>query len=96
MYERGLLGPPDPAKAAELRQRAQQLDPDSPMPVVPPGARARPRQAPRYPAVGHQPGRVGSGDANAENPLYNGTVHVNRWHGVATRLPRCWPFCTVN
>jgi uncharacterized protein len=35
MYERGLLGKPDPAKAAALRSRAAQVDPDSQNPNVP-------------------------------------------------------------
>ncbi|MDQ0467365.1 caspase family protein [Labrys wisconsinensis] len=35
MYERGLLGKPDPAKAAELRLQAAQVDPESQDPNVP-------------------------------------------------------------
>jgi len=44
MYERGLLGNPDPAKAAELRLKAAQLDPDSQTPDVPAQAAAPQRQ----------------------------------------------------
>lgn len=106
MYERGLLEPPDPAKAAALRERAKQLDPDSldpdsPDPGVPASVRAPPRQARRgsggdgRPAGPARPAGAGTADANANDPRYTGTVHVNRWNGVATRLPRCWPFCTV-
>ncbi|HEV3045233.1 MAG TPA: caspase family protein [Roseiarcus sp.] len=36
MYERGLLGPPNPIKAAELRARAAEVDPDSQNPNAPP------------------------------------------------------------
>jgi TPR repeat protein len=46
MYERGLLGKPDPTKAAELRLKAAEVDPDSQNPDVSPppeprGARQR-------------------------------------------------------
>ena len=34
MYERGLLGPPDPSKASQLRLRAAEIDPESQDPVV--------------------------------------------------------------
>jgi len=34
MYERGLLGKPDPAKASELRLKAAEVDPNSQDPVV--------------------------------------------------------------
>jgi TPR repeat protein len=48
MYERGLLGAPDPVKAAELRRRAVQVDPTSQDPNVPPPQKTvRPQQASR-------------------------------------------------
>jgi hypothetical protein len=49
MYERGLLGKPDPAKAAELRLQAARVDPESQDPVVkfPPKPQPR-RAAPRH------------------------------------------------
>ena len=43
MYERGLLGKPDPAKAAELRLKAAEVDPDSQNPEC----RRRPSRAAR-------------------------------------------------
>jgi len=89
MYERGLLGPADHAKAAALRQRAQLVDPDSATPDVP-----LPRTVPRGQAG--QAGRaLGGGDSNATNQFYTGSVAVNRWHGIATHLPRCWPICSL-
>jgi uncharacterized protein len=51
MHERGLLGNPDPVKAAQLRLRAAQEDPDSQTPNVPPPRASAPR-APR-PAARH-------------------------------------------
>src|SRR5580704_3168006 len=36
LYERGLLGPPDKFKATQLRQKAQEVDPTSREPVLPP------------------------------------------------------------
>jgi TPR repeat protein len=42
MYERGLLGAPDPAKAAELRLRSVQVDPTSQDPGVPPPQKTLP------------------------------------------------------
>jgi TPR repeat protein len=45
MYERGLLGKPDPQKAAALRLLAAQIDPNSQNPdVSPPRAAAPPRE----------------------------------------------------
>ena len=35
MYERGLVGPADPAKAAQLRLTAAQEDPSSDTPILP-------------------------------------------------------------
>jgi uncharacterized caspase-like protein len=46
MYERGLLGAPDPAKAAELRLRAVQVDPTSQDPIVPLPQKTAPPQRP--------------------------------------------------
>jgi TPR repeat protein len=100
MYERGLLGPADPAKAASLRDRAQSVDPQSATPSVPlPHAITQRRYASRggYTSGGS---RGGSGEAlpddpNANNQFYTGSVAVNRWHHIATRLPRCWPICSL-
>ena len=100
MYERGLLGPADPAKAASLRDRAQLVDPQSATPTVPlPHAVTHRRYASRggYASGG---GRGASGEAlpddpNANNQFYTGSVAVNRWHHIATRLPRCWPICSL-
>ncbi|WP_315830729.1 caspase family protein [Bradyrhizobium prioriisuperbiae] len=48
MYERGLLGAPDPLKAAELRRMAVQVDPTSQDPNVPPPQKTvRPQHASR-------------------------------------------------
>ncbi|HXQ16021.1 MAG TPA: tetratricopeptide repeat protein [Caulobacteraceae bacterium] len=100
MYERGLLGPADPAKAASLRDRAQLVDPQSATPSVPlPRAVTQHRYASRagYASGG---GRGASGEAlpddpNANNQFYTGSVAVNHWHHIATRLPRCWPICSL-
>jgi TPR repeat protein len=93
MYERGLLGAPDPGKAAALRDRAQLVDPQSATPTVaPPRAVSRVRYASRG------GGRAVSGafaDPNANNQFYTGSVAVNRWHHIATKLPRCWPICSL-
>jgi hypothetical protein len=43
IYERGLLGKPDPEKAAALRLRAAEVDPDSQEPVVPSIRQTAPR-----------------------------------------------------
>jgi TPR repeat protein len=67
MVERGLLGPPDAARAAALRARAQAVDPNGATPNMPPSPPA----------------------ANSA------TVAADRWHGVATSLPRCWPACSA-
>jgi TPR repeat protein len=97
MYERGLLGKPDPAKAAELRLKAAQVDPDSQTPDVPP---PRPIAKPGYRSAAGA-GRYGGGgqgsygSSNGGNQFYTGTVPVKRWHGIATRLPRCWPICSL-
>jgi hypothetical protein len=40
MYERGLLGPPDKFKAIQLRQKAQEVDPNSQDPTLPPALTA--------------------------------------------------------
>jgi Sel1 repeat len=40
LYERGLLGPPDKFKAEQLRLKAQQVDPKSQDPVLPPALTA--------------------------------------------------------
>jgi len=111
MYERGLLGKPDPAKAAELRLKAAQVDPDSQDPNVPP---------PRPGALGGHAlggrtngGRVSGGngggylrpgtgvvgvwaDPHANQQFYTGAVkRAPTWHGIPVALPRCWPFCSV-
>jgi len=40
MYEHGLLGPPDKFKAIQLRQKAQEVDPNSQDPTLPPALTA--------------------------------------------------------
>jgi hypothetical protein len=40
LYERGLLGPPDKFKATQLRQKAQEVDPSSQDPTLPPALTA--------------------------------------------------------
>jgi TPR repeat protein len=40
LYERGLLGPPDKLKATQLRQKAQEVDPNSQDPTLPPALTA--------------------------------------------------------
>jgi TPR repeat protein len=40
LYERGLLGPPDKFKATQLRQKAQEVDPASQDPTLPPALTA--------------------------------------------------------
>jgi tetratricopeptide (TPR) repeat protein len=40
LYERGLLGPPDKFKATQLRQKAQEVDPNSQDPTLPPALTA--------------------------------------------------------
>jgi hypothetical protein len=94
MYERGLLGPADPAKAAALRDRAQLVDPQSATPNVP-----LPHAVSHYRYASRGDGRAVSGasadDPNANNQFYTGSVAVNRWHHIATHLPRCWPICSL-
>jgi len=99
MYERGLLGPVDLEKAGALRAKAQEVDPQSQNPNVPPPRQAQ-AQKPRRQGSGGG-GRNGGGGGGsdrgcAETQFCTGTVHVSRWRGMATHLPRCWPFCTVN
>lgn len=79
-----------------MRAKAQMVDPQSQDPNVPP-----PQAAPAAPARvgagggGNRNGGGGSDSGCANTQFCTGTVHVNRWHGMATHLPRCWPFCTV-
>jgi TPR repeat protein len=40
LYERGLIGPPDKFKATQLRQKAQEVDPNSQDPTLPPALTA--------------------------------------------------------
>ena len=96
MEERGLLGKADPAKAAELRLRAAEVDPDSQDPNAPPPARVVTREPSHSGGTRHAGSGGGRGDGPGDNQFYTGTVHVNRWHGIATHLPRCWPMCTLN
>lgn len=106
MYERGLLGPPDPFKAAQLRLKAQQVDPNSRTPDVPlPRAAARAGGAIRSGATvggqgvidpnGPRHGLVATWrDPNANQQWYHGTVQrAPLWHGIPIALPRCWPVC---
>lgn len=105
MYERGLLGPPDLAKAISLRARAQEVDPDSSSPDVP---------LPQTASGGRRGGGSGAAvggvlapgprhgviapfvDPNANNQFYKGTVTAPRArNGIPTALPLCWPICTV-
>jgi tetratricopeptide (TPR) repeat protein len=95
MYERGLLGPVDRAKAAALRAKAKDVDPQSQDPDVPP-PRAAQAQRPRRQGSGGGSRGGGSDNDCANTQFCTGTVHVSRWRGMATHLPRCWPFCTVN
>lgn len=70
MYERGLLGKPDPAKAAELRLKAVQVDPDSQDPKVPP-----PRKTPA-------PARRAAASANHSVPArYVRIIRHYRFNG---------------
>jgi len=110
LYERGLLGPPDKFKATQLRQKAQEVDPNSQDPTLPPaltasrggGGGVRTDGV----AVGGQgvidPNGPRSGvvatwrDSNANQQFYHGEVQgAPTWHGIATALPHCWPMCTV-
>jgi TPR repeat protein len=100
MYERGLLGPVDLEKAGALRAKAQQVDPQSQDPNVPPPQQVQ-AQKPRHTGSGggNRGGGGGGGGSDsgcANTQFCTGTVHVSRWRGMATHLPRCWPFCTVN
>jgi TPR repeat protein len=107
LYERGLLGPPDKFKATQLRQKAQEVDPKSQDPTLPPALTAS------HGGTGSGGGVVGghgvidpngprSGvvatwrDPNANQQFYHGEVQgAPTWHGIATALPHCWPMCTV-
>ena len=100
MYERGLLGPADLEKAGALRAKAQEVDPDSQNPNVPLPQKVAPAGHANGAGGGvrHAGGGGGGGGSDsgcANTQFCTGTVHVNRWHGMATHLPRCWPFCTV-
>jgi TPR repeat protein len=97
LYERGLLGPVDLEKAGALRAKAQMVDPQSQEPNVPPpqGAPAAPVRVGAGGGGNRNGGGGGSDSGCADTQFCTGTVHVNRWHGIATHLPRCWPFCTV-
>lgn len=111
LYERGLLGPPDKFKATQLRQKAQQVDPNSQDPTLPPALTA---------SHGAGGGGVRNGggvtggqgvidpkgprsgvvatwrDPTANQQFYHGEVQgAPRWHGIPTALPHCWPMCTV-
>jgi hypothetical protein len=96
MEDRRLLGETDPAKAAELRLRAADVDPDSQDPNVPPPPRVVTREPSHSGGARHAGSAGGHGDGPGDNQFFTGTVHVNRWHGMATHLPRCWPMCTLN
>jgi TPR repeat protein len=98
MYERGLLGPVDHEKAGALRAKAQHVDPESQDPNVPQPRQVQ-AQKPRHTGSGggnRNGGGGGSDSGCADTQFCTGTVHVSRWRGMATHLPRCWPFCTVN
>jgi uncharacterized protein len=79
MYERGLIGKPDPAKAAELRRKAAEIDPDSQNPNVPPPS-PRGRQTGHRSSGGSQYGGSGGGgegnDGGYLRPSGHGVVGV--------------------
>jgi uncharacterized protein len=109
LYERGLIGPADKFKATQLRQKAQEVDPTSRDPVLPPALTASHNGS----GAGTGGGTVGgrgvidpngprSGvvatwrDPNANQQFYHGVVQgAPTWHGIPTALPHCWPMCTV-
>ncbi len=81
MYERGLLGPADLEKAGALRAKAQEVDPDSQNPDVPPPQKVAPAGHANGGggAVRHAGGGGGSDSGCANTQFCTGTVHVNRW-----------------
>jgi tetratricopeptide (TPR) repeat protein len=110
LYERGLLGPPDKFKATQLRQKAQEVDPKSQDPNLPPTLTASHSGGGGTGTGGRVVGGQGvidpngprSGvvatwrDPNANQQFYHGVVQgAPTWHGIATALPHCWPMCTV-
>jgi len=110
LYERGLLGPPDKVKAAQLRQKAQEVDPSSQDPTLPPALTAAHGTGGGARTGGGVVGGRGvidpngprSGvvatwrDPNANQQFYTGAVErAPTWHGIPIALPRCWPFCSV-
>ncbi len=109
LYERGLLGPADKFKATQLRQKAQEVDPNSRDPVLPPALITS-----KGTGGGIRSGGVAGGqgvidphgprsgvvatwrDPNANQQFYHGVVQgAPKWHGIPTALPRCWPMCSV-
>ena len=108
LYERGLLGPADKFKATQLRQKAQEVDPTSRDPVLPPTLTASRGGGAGGGGVavggrgvidphGPRSGVVATWrDPNANQQFYHGVVQgAPTWHGIATALPHCWPMCTV-
>jgi hypothetical protein len=94
MYERGLLGPPDKFKATQLRQKAQEVDPNSQDPTLPPALTASHVGAP---PAGDRPSGGAAGGQGVIDP--NGPRHgiVATWrdpnanqqfyHGVVQGAP---------
>jgi uncharacterized protein len=74
LYERGLLGPPDKFKAVQLRQKAQEVDPNSQDPNLPPTLLAASRPGGGNPAKRPGGGVVGGQGVIDPNGPRSGVV----------------------